>query len=128
MALILHIEDNASNRKVVRYLLRSTPHELIEAVNGQQGLELAISAKPDLILLDIQLPVLSGYDVATQAKAHHDLRHTPIIAITSYALSGDNNKALQAGCDDYIAKPYKPHVLMDCLSKHLGSQAANDDG
>lgn len=127
MALILHIEDNASNRKVVRYLLRSTAHELIEAVNGRQGLELALSAKPDLILLDIQLPVLSGYDVAAQAKGHDDLCHIPIIAITSYALSGDNNKALQAGCDDYIAKPYKPHVLMDCLNKHLGPQISTAD-
>lgn len=126
MALILHIEDNASNRKVVRYLLRATPHEVVEAVNGQQGLEMAAAEKPDLILLDMQLPVLSGYDVVRQVKADDELGHIPVIAITSYAMSGDDNKALQAGCDDYIAKPYKPNVLLDCLSKYLDSQATDD--
>ncbi|MBT6144715.1 MAG: response regulator, partial [Gemmatimonadetes bacterium] len=92
MARILHIEDNPSNRKVVRYLLRATPHDLIEAVNGQQGLEMAMAQIPDLILLDIQLPVLSGYEVAERLKAEDRLRHIPVIAITSYALSGDHDK------------------------------------
>ena len=69
MARILHIEDNSSNRKVVRYLLRATPHDLIEAVNGQQGLEMAMAQKPDLVLLDIQLPIMSGYEVAERLKA-----------------------------------------------------------
>ncbi len=119
MALILHIEDNPSNRKVVRYLLRQTVHELIEAVNWQEGLEMAISEVPDLILLDIQLPILSGYEVAERLKADEKLGHIPIIAITSYALSGDDNKALEAGCDDYIAKPFKPKVLLDCIGKYL---------
>ena len=119
MALILHIEDNPSNRKVVRYLLRQTPHELIEAANGQEGLDMAISEQPDLILLDIQLPILSGYEVARRLKANEKHAGIPIIAITSYALSGDDNKAIEAGCDDYIAKPYKPQVLMYCLAKYL---------
>ena len=119
MALILHIEDNPSNRKVVRYLLRQTPHKLIEAVNGQEGLDMAISEEPDLILLDIQLPILSGYDVAQRLKADEKHASIPIIAITSYALSGDDDKALASGCDDYIAKPFKPQVLMDCLGKYL---------
>jgi two-component system cell cycle response regulator DivK len=127
MALILHIEDNASNRKVVRYLLRAGPHEVIAAVNGQQGLEVAASEVPDLILLDIQLPVLSGYEVAQRLKADDDLKHIPLIAITSYALGGDDNKALAAGCDDYIAKPYKPQHLMDCLARHLDAQAPSTD-
>ena len=127
MALILHIEDNSSNRKVVRYLLRATPHEVIEAVNGQQGLEMAAAEKPDLILLDIQLPILSGYDVARQLKADDELGHIPIIAITSYALGGDDKKALEAGCDDYIAKPYKPRTLMDCLGKFLDLEAPAHD-
>ena len=126
MALILHIEDNPSNRKVIRYLLRATPHEVIEAVNGEQGLERASAEKPDLILLDIQLPILSGYDVAQRLKANEELKHIPIIAVTSYALSGDDNKALKAGCDDYICKPYKPQVLMDCLARYLTASAGCD--
>ena len=119
MALILHIEDNASNRKVVRYLLRESAHRLIEAVNGEEGLEMAIGKEPDLILLDIQLPLLSGYEVAQRLKGDEKFAHIPIIAITSYALSCDDNKALQAGCDDYIAKPFRPQELMDCLGKYI---------
>jgi two-component system cell cycle response regulator DivK len=119
MARILHIEDNPSNRKVVRYLLRGTPHEVIEAVDGQQGLEMAASESPDVILLDIQLPILSGYEVVHRLKADEKLAHVPVIAITSFAMSGDEVKALAAGCDDYIAKPYKPEVLMASLGKYV---------
>ncbi len=119
MALILHIEDNASNRKVVRYLLRDTPHQLIEATNGQEGLDMALSEKPDLILLDIQLPLLSGYEVTRQLRANEAFANTPIVAITSYALSGDDKSALQAGCNAYIAKPFKPRELLDCLAQYL---------
>ena len=119
MARILHIEDNASNRKVVRYLLRAGEHELMEATDGQQGLDMAAREVPDLILLDIQLPVLSGYDVARSVKADARLAHIPIVAVTSYALSGDDTRALAAGCDDYVAKPFAPQQLLDCLRKHL---------
>ena len=119
MARILHIEDNASNRKVVRYLLRATTHELLEATDGQQGLDLAAEAEPDLILLDIQLPVLSGYDVARRLKGDARLAHIPVIAVTSYALSGDDTRALEAGCDDYVAKPFTPSQLLGCVGKYL---------
>jgi two-component system, cell cycle response regulator DivK len=125
LAHVLHIEDNPSNRKVVRYLLRSTPHRLSEACNGEKGLEMAFKEPPDLVLLDIQLPMLSGYEVAQRLRQHQDFADTPIIAITSYALSGDDNKALQAGCDDYIAKPYRSQVLLDCLAKYLKPACAS---
>ena len=120
MALILHIEDNPSNRKVVQHILRCTSHRLIEAVNGQEGLEMAAREVPDLILLDIQLPKLSGYEVARRLKADEKLKHIPIIAVTSYALSGDDHKAIEAGCDAYIAKPYKPLEILEGLAKFLG--------
>ncbi|MEW6751323.1 MAG: response regulator [Candidatus Latescibacterota bacterium] len=117
--LILHIEDNASNRKVVQHILRRTPHRLLEAADGEAGLALAASARPDLILLDIQLPRLSGYQVAERLKADPALRHIPVIAITSYALSGDDARALEAGCDDYLAKPYRPQALLERLGRYL---------
>ena len=123
MALILHVEDNPSNRKVVQHILRRTVHRLIEAVNGQEGLEMAIKEQPDLILLDIQLPKLSGYEVARRLKADERMKHIPIIAVTSYALSGDDHKAIEAGCDAYIAKPYKPVEILEGLAKFLGKDS-----
>ena len=122
MALILHVEDNPSNRKVVQHILRRTSYRLIEAVNGQEGLEMAMKELPDLILLDIQLPKLSGYEVARRLKADEQLRQIPIIAVTSYALSGDDDKAIEAGCDAYIAKPYKPVEILNGLERFLGPE------
>lgn len=122
MALILHVEDNPSNRKVIQHILRRTAHRLIEAVNGQEGLEMAMKELPDLILLDIQLPKLSGYEVARRLKADEKLKQIPIIAVTSYALSGDDHKAIEAGCDAYIAKPYKPVEILEGLAKFLGEE------
>lgn len=117
--LVLHIEDNPSNRKVVRYIFRQTDYRLLEAENGEDGLSLMATERPDLVLLDMQLPGMSGYEVAARVKADGRFREIPIIALTSYALSGDDQKALQAGCDDYIAKPYTPDVLLDCMRRHL---------
>lgn len=117
--LVLHIEDNPSNRKVVRHIFRLTDYRLIEAEDGEQGFAKAAGEQPDLILLDMQLPRVSGYDIARQLKEQATTRHIPIVAITAYALSGDDVKALKAGCDDYIAKPYRPHTLLDCIKKYL---------
>ena len=117
--LVLHIEDNPSNRKVVRYIFRLTDYRLLEAESGEDGLSLMETERPDLVLLDMQLPGMSGYEVAARAKADDRYRQIPIIALTSYALSGDDGKALQAGCDDYIAKPYTPDVLLECMKRHL---------
>ena len=120
-ALVLHIEDNPSNRKVVQHIFRATDYRLIEAVDGEEGVQMALAEVPDLILLDIQLPKLSGYDVVRQLKADESTKEIPIIAITSYALDGDDSKALEAGCDDYIAKPYRPEVLRERLAKYLST-------
>jgi|GEM_PF-1368621 len=103
------------------YVDAVTDSGLIEAVDGEEGVKTALAEIPDLILLDIQLPKLSGYDVARQLKADQSTKEIPIIAITSYALDGDDSKALEAGCDDYIAKPYRPNVLRERLAKFLAS-------
>jgi two-component system cell cycle response regulator DivK len=116
---ILHIEDSPSNRKAVRHILRQTDYELTEAVDGEEGIRLALESPPDLILLDIQLPKFSGYEVAQRLRADERTQDIPIIAITSYALSGDDNKAIQSGCSDYIAKPYRPKVLLEHIHKYL---------
>lgn len=116
---VLHIEDNPSNRKVVRHILRLTDYHLVEAATGEEGITAAACQRPDLILLDLQLPGMSGYEVARRLRADERLRGVPIIALTSYALSGDEDKALEAGCDGYIAKPYRPQVLLARLRDHL---------
>jgi two-component system cell cycle response regulator DivK len=119
---ILHIEDNPSNRKAVRHILRRTDYELQEAVNGEEGLERALAEPPDLILLDIQLPKLSGYDVAERLRSDERTRGIPIIAVSSYALSGDEPRAFDVGCDDYISKPYRPKILLEHLRRHLAAE------
>ena len=116
---ILHIEDNPSNRKAVQHILRMTDYELCEAANGQEGLNALQTTLPDLILLDMQLPKVSGYDVAKTVKSDARLKHIPIIAVTAYALSGDEQKALEMGCDDYVSKPYRPKILLAHLRKFL---------
>jgi two-component system cell cycle response regulator DivK len=119
MKRILHVEDNPSNRKAVRHILKRTDYELLEAFNGEEGLARAKAELPDLILLDIQLPKLSGYDVAKELRADERTRAIPIIAVTSYALSGDEPRAFDSGCDDYVSKPYRPKVLLEHVTKYL---------
>ena len=112
MKRILVIEDTEDNRQIMRDLLTSVGYELIEAVNGEEGVAMAKQHKPDLILMDIQLPVLDGYEATRRIKANAALSHIPIIAVTSYALSGDDAKARAAGCDAYVAKPFSPRQLL----------------
>ena len=109
---ILMVEDTEDNRQILRDLFATTDYELIEATDGAAGLAMAGKHKPDIILMDIQLPVLDGYEVTRRIKADPALRHIPVIAVTSYALSGDEAKARAAGCDAYIAKPFRPRALL----------------
>ena len=109
---ILVVEDTEDNRRIVRDLLTSVGYELIEAVDGAQGVEAALREKPDLILMDIQLPVFDGYEATRRIRANEATSRIPIIAVTSYALSGDEEKARAAGCDDYLAKPFSPRQLL----------------
>jgi len=96
---ILAIEDHAENRRILRLLLASAGYELIEAATEEEGIAVAEKERPDLILMDIQLPGLDGYEATRRIKANPALRHIPIIVVTSYALSGDDVKAFAAGCD-----------------------------
>ena len=109
---ILIIEDQEDNRAIMRDLLSTAGYALIEAVDGEEGVRLARTERPDLILMDIQLPVLDGYEATRQIRAISDLKSVPIIAVTSYALSGDEAKTREAGCDSYVAKPFSPRELL----------------
>ena len=113
-ARILLIEDHEDNRRIVRDLLESVGYEIIEALTGEEGVMLAATELPDAILMDIQLPNIDGYEATRRIRANPQLRETPIIAVTSYALSGDDAKAFEAGCTAYVAKPFEP---MDLLAK-----------
>lgn len=117
--LILHVEDNPSNRKVVQHIFRTVDYRLTEATDGEEGVAAARRELPDLVLLDMQLPKLSGYDVARALKADEGTRHIPILAVTSYALAGDETRAMEAGCDGYLPKPFRPHQLLEHLEKLL---------
>jgi two-component system, cell cycle response regulator DivK len=116
---VLVIEDQEDNRRIVRDLLTASGYELIEAVTGEEGLELTEKERPDLILMDIQLPGLDGYEVTRRIKANPELNRIPIIAVTSYALSGDDQKAAAAGCDGYVTKPFSPRVLLAKIREYL---------
>ena len=109
---ILIVEDTEDNRQIMRDLLSSAGYELIEAQTGEDGVAMAKSHRPDLILMDIQLPVIDGYEATRRIKKDPTLRQIPIIAVTSYALSGDEAKTRAAGCDGYVAKPFSPRELL----------------
>jgi len=112
---ILNVEDNEYNLKIVRQLLSRTSYRLIEAVDGEQGVATAHNELPDLILMDIQLPKLSGLEATCQLRADPKTAHIPIIVITSFALSGDSEKAKDAGASAYLAKPYSPRELLQMI-------------
>jgi two-component system, cell cycle response regulator DivK len=117
---ILVVEDTEDNRQILRDLLNAAGYELIEAVDGEAGVKMAGQHKPDLVLMDIQLPLIDGYEATRRIKADPSLAHIPIVAVTSYALSGDEDKARAAGCDAYIAKPYSPRQLLAKVRELLG--------
>jgi two-component system, cell cycle response regulator DivK len=116
---ILVVEDQADNRRILQDLLTSAGYEIILAENGQEALEVVARERPNLILMDIQLPLLDGYEATRLIKANPALRAIPIIVITSYALSGDESKAKAAGCDAYFAKPVSPRALLAKVREYL---------
>lgn len=118
--LILHVEDNQYNRKIIRDLLSKHNYEIMEAHNGEAALDALARGRPDLILMDIQLPKLSGLEVTRRIRADPSLAQIPIIAITSFALSGDERTAFEAGCSAYIAKPFRPRDLLEMIRRFLG--------
>ena len=124
---ILVIEDEEDNRRIMHDLLTSKGYRVIEAVDGAQGVSAAVSHRPDLILMDIQLPGIDGYEATRRIKANPDLNHIPIVVVTSYALGGDDAKAFEAGCDAYMAKPFSPRELLAKVRSFLESRA-NEEG
>jgi two-component system cell cycle response regulator DivK len=117
---ILVVEDTEDNRQILRDLLGSAGYTLIEAVDGVEGVAMATEHKPDLILMDIQMPVMDGHEATRRIKANPELRSIPVVAVTSYALSGDEEKARAAGCDGYIAKPFSPRKMLAMVREILG--------
>ena len=120
-ARILIVEDQEDNRRILRDLLTSVGYEIVEALTGEEGVRLAEESRPDLILMDIQLPGLDGYDATRRIKANPALRAIPVIAVTSYALSGDDLKAFAAGCDAYVTKPFSPRALLAKIREFVPS-------
>ena len=109
---ILYVEDNEFNRKIVRQLLARTTYRLTEATDGEEGVASALATPPDLVLMDIQLPKMSGLDATRQLRGDPRTAAVPIIVVTSFALSGDEQKATAAGATAYLAKPYSPRELL----------------
>ena len=116
---ILVVEDQADNRQIIRDMLAGTEYEITEAEDGEQALAAMEKERPDLILMGVQLPIMDGYEVTRQIKANPATGSIPIIAITSYALSGEEKKARAAGCDDYVPKPFSPRELLAKIRQYL---------
>jgi two-component system cell cycle response regulator DivK len=116
---ILHVEDNELNRKMIRDLLRRTAYRLIEAPDGEAGVAIARGQRPDLILMDVQLPKISGIEATRRLRAEPATADIPIIAITSFALGGDEQRAKEAGASAYLAKPYSPFTLLGMIRELL---------
>jgi two-component system, cell cycle response regulator DivK len=116
---ILVVEDQEDLREVLRTLLTGSGYEMLEAADGRAGVEKAKAERPDLILMGIQMPVLNGYDATQQIKAEPNLKATPIIAVSSFAMKGDEEKARASGCDSYVTKPYSPMQLLRLIKGYL---------
>lgn len=125
---VLLIEDNEQNRYLTTFLLEKHGYRVVPAIDGARGIEAAQTFAPTLILLDIQLPTMDGYSVARELRKIDSLRATPIVAVTSYAMVGDREKALAAGCDGYIEKPINPESFVAEIEQVNPPQAENPGG
>ena len=119
MKKVLIIEDNEKNLYLLRFLIEKLGHRVIDARDGKSGVNIAINEKPDVILMDIQLPVMDGYEATRQIRSKEGFKNIPIIAITSYAMVGDREKSLAAGCTDYIEKPIQPEIFIQKIQNYL---------
>src|SRR6516162_10007287 len=118
---ILVVDDQPDSRRIIRDMLSPTDYEITEAENGEEALAAIAKQRPDLILMDIQLPIMDGYTATSRIKADPKLRSIPIIAVTSYALSGEDKKARAAGCDDCVPKPFSPRQLLPKIRQYIPS-------
>ncbi|NDJ34184.1 MAG: response regulator [Chloroflexi bacterium] len=117
--VILVVEDNPDNRTLITDVLGAMDYAILEAVNGVEGVEKAFSSKPDLILMDLSLPQKDGWTATQEIKANPDTADIPIVALTAHAMVGDRERALEAGCDDYLSKPIDFAKLTQVLNKFL---------
>lgn len=116
---ILIVEDNPQNMRLLEMLLGAKGYTLLKAIDGEEAVNLATSERPDLIIMDIQLPKMNGLEATRQLRQSPDFSHTPIIAITAYAMKGDREKLLAAGCDAYLSKPINTRELPEVISEML---------
>jgi CheY-like chemotaxis protein len=116
---LLVIEDNEQNLYLMRFLLEKNGFKVIEARNGREGIQMALTHKPKAVLLDIQLPEMDGYAVAKELKSHREHKEVPIIAVTSYAMVGDREQILASGAQGYIEKPIDPETFVEEIRKYL---------
>lgn len=119
-ARILIVEDNPDNRTLISDILLALDYEVIEATDGEQGVARATQERPDLILMDLSLPQIDGWTATRQIKGNPALTHIPIIALTAHAMVGDRERALEAGCNDYISKPIDLRELQNKIARYLG--------
>ena len=120
---ILVVEDQEDLRGVLRDLFINSGYTVIEAADGKTGVATAKSDRPDIILMDIQMPIIDGYEATRQIKADPNLKSIPIVAVSSFAMKGDEEKARAAGCDEYVTKPYSPIQLLRIIRGYLGDNA-----
>ncbi|MDD5509186.1 MAG: response regulator [Bacteroidales bacterium] len=119
MTKVLVIEDNEKNRYLISFILKGAGYEVTEAITGEEGVRMAIGDTPDLVLMDIQLPGIDGYEATRRIRASPAGGKVPIIALTSYAMTGDRERALAAGCTGYVEKPINPDTILDEIQKYL---------
>lgn len=120
LKLILLVEDNLHNRRIFSGILRHYGYDVREAVNGAEAVEMASSLKPDLILMDLSLPVMDGWEATKRIKAIQELAQIPVIALTAHAMAGDEDRAREAGCDGYLSKPISPTKVVEEVQRALG--------
>ena len=123
MVKILLVEDNEMNRDMLSRRLRRNGYEVVIAIDGQQGVEMATAESPDLILMDMSLPVIDGWEAARRVRENEATRKIPVIALTAHAMAGDREKAIEAGCDDYDTKPVEITRLLGKITALLESGA-----
>ncbi len=124
MAKILLVEDNEMNRDMLSRRLKRNGYDVVIAIDGQQGVDMAASETPDLILMDMSLPVIDGWEATRRVKANEATRGIPVIALTAHAMAGDREKAIEAGCEDYDTKPVEITRLLEKITTLLGSKAS----
>jgi two-component system, cell cycle response regulator DivK len=121
MAKILVVEDNEINRDMMVRRLQRRGYTIITAVDGQQGIDMTQSESPDIVLMDMSLPVVDGWEATRQIKSNPDVRHIPVVGLTAHAMVGDRDKALNAGCDDYATKPVEYEKLIELINRLIAA-------